>query len=122
MLVQVNTDNHIDGRADLSQYVETAVQGALGRFEPQLVRVEVQLTDENSHKSTQLDKRCLLEARLAGLQPIAVSEEGNTIDQALDGAIEKLALTLDRKLGKLGDKNKKGRVPFGGQPGAEPPV
>jgi ribosome-associated translation inhibitor RaiA len=119
MLVQVNTDNHIKGHANLAQYVETAIQGALGRFEPQLVRVEVQLTDENSHKASQGDKRCLLEARLSGMQPLAVTAEGDTIDQALDGAIDKLATTLDRRLGKLNEK--RGRVPFGGEPGADLP-
>jgi ribosome-associated translation inhibitor RaiA len=119
MLVQVNTDNHIKGHANLAEYVQTAVQGALGRFEPQLIRVEVQLTDENSHKASQSDKRCLLEARLSGMQPLAVTAEGDTVDQALDGAIEKLATTLDRRLGKLNEK--KGRVSFGGEPGIEPP-
>ena len=119
MLVQVNTDNHIKGHANLTDYVQTAVQGALGRFEPQLVRIEVQLTDENSHKSSQSDKRCLLEARLSGIPPLAVTADGDTIDQALDAAIEKLAITLDRKLGRLHDR--KGGVPYGGVPGAEPP-
>jgi ribosome-associated translation inhibitor RaiA len=116
MLVQLNTDNHVLGHADLARYVENAVQGALGRFEPQLTRVEVQLTDQNSHKDGQSDKRCLLEARLAGLQPIAVSQDGDSIDQALDGAIEKLAQTLDRRLSRLADRGD--RVSMAGDPDA----
>ena len=50
------------------------------------------------------DERCLLEARLAGLQPLAVSHQATTLEQAVDGAVEKLKRSLDRTLGRLGGR------------------
>jgi ribosomal subunit interface protein len=99
MHIQVNTDNHIEGSAELTRQVEAVIEGTLGRFGDRITRVEVHLSDEsNSAKSRDSDKRCVLEARLAGLQPIAVSHEGATLAQALDGAADKLQRTLDRTL------------------------
>ena len=113
MQIQVNTDNHIEGGVELTRQVEAVVEGALGRFAERITRVEVHLTDENSsQKSSENDKRCVMEARLAGLQPITVSDQGGSVEQALDGAADKLAKTLDRTLGRLDDA--KGRTSYGG--------
>jgi ribosome-associated translation inhibitor RaiA len=105
MQVQVNTDNHIMATADLIQQVEASVESALGRFSERITRVEVHLTDESSSaKHYGNDKRCVLEARLSGMKPVSVSHDGTTIEQALDGAAERLQ--------KLEDP--KGRTSFGG--------
>ncbi len=102
MHIQVNTDSNIEGNEQLAQQVEAAVKDALDRFSAQITRVEVHLSDENSDKKGGAeDKRCLLEARLAGLQPIAVSDEAATLDQAVEGAVEKLKRSLDSTLGRL---------------------
>src|SRR5688572_19117728 len=66
MLIHVRTDNHIEGREQLASEVTKEVEAALGRFAPQLTRVEVYLADENSHKTSDNDKRCTIEARLSG--------------------------------------------------------
>lgn len=72
------------------------------RFGDQITRVEVHLSDENSDKkSGKKDKRCLIEARLAGLQPLAVSHEAATMEHAVDGAVDKLMRSIDTTLGKL---------------------
>jgi ribosome-associated translation inhibitor RaiA len=112
MLVNVSTDNHIQGREQLVTEVTTEVEQSLARFEPQLTRVEVFLADENSHKTGDNDKRCTMEARLAGLPPLAATGNGSNLDQAVDGALEKLSSLLERKLGRLGDR--KGRTSFSG--------
>lgn len=112
MLVQVNTDNHITGRVELVERVQATITNALERFGNQITRVEVQLNDVNSHKSGQNDKRCLLEARLSGLEPIVVSQQANDIDAALDAALDSLVKTLDRTLGRL--REPKGRPSFAG--------
>src|SRR4051794_12750235 len=112
MYVEVKTDNHIDGSDDLSDRVTAEVEGALGRFGDQIIRVIVQLNDTNAHKSGDHDKRCLMEARLAGHQPVAVSHEAGSLDAAIDAAAEKLERSIDHILGKLGQK--KGRTSFGG--------
>jgi ribosome-associated translation inhibitor RaiA len=113
MLVRVNTDNNIVGSDRLSQDVENIVTDVLGRFSERLTRVEVHLVDENSRaKGGDNDKRCTMEARAAGLQPIAVTEQAATLMQAVSGAAEKLEKTLDRTIERLGDR--KGRKPTGG--------
>jgi len=112
MYVEVNTDNHIEGSDDLSRHVETEVESTLGRFGEQIIRVIVQLNDTNSHKSGDRDKRCLMEARIAGHQPVAVSHEAPTLEGAISATVEKLERSLDHVLGKLG--NKKGRISHGG--------
>jgi len=112
MLVNVRTDNHIQGRETLVTEVTTAVEDSLGRFQPQLTRVEVFLADENSHKTGNDDKRCTIEARLAGLQPLAATGNGAQLDQAIDGALDKLAALLEHKLGRLGER--KGRTSYSG--------
>jgi ribosome-associated translation inhibitor RaiA len=113
MQVLVNTDHNIEGSADLSSHVEALVQDTLGRFTDRLTRVEVFLADENSaQKGGELDKRCTMEARPNGLQPIVVTHEAATLDQALYGAADKLEHTLKRHLGRL-DQHK-GRTSFAG--------
>jgi ribosomal subunit interface protein len=113
MLVQLTTDNHVSGHAERAERVETDVRAALERFTDQITRVEVHLNDENSsEKGGGNDKRCLLEARLAGLQPITVTEHSSNVYDALAGALDKLVTVLDKTLDKLSDH--KGRTSFGG--------
>jgi ribosome-associated translation inhibitor RaiA len=103
MLVQLNTDRHIEAYDELARQVETVVETTVGRFGDRITRVEVHLNDVNSHKGGD-DKRCMLEARLAGLEPIAVSHQAATLQQAIDGAAKKLEKALDSILGRLGNK------------------
>jgi ribosomal subunit interface protein len=115
VLVKVTTDNHIQGSQDLTQTVENVVQHALKRFASRVTRVEAHLSDESSSsKSRANDKRCKLEARLAGLQPISVHHDGDTLKQAIDGAAEKLEKILDRTLGRLHDSQD--RISASGEP------
>jgi ribosome-associated translation inhibitor RaiA len=113
MQIQLNTDSHISGREKLSRWIETVMVDALDRFSDQITRLEVHLSDVNSHKpghDDKPDKRCLLEARLAGRQPVAVSHQAPTLEQAVDGAAGKLKRSLDSTLGRL--SNRKGRPPL----------
>jgi len=101
MQILVNTDSHIVGSAKLTNEVEITVQQALGRFSDRMTRVEIYLSDENSsQKFGDADKRCVIETRLGGLQPISVSHQGSSVDQAVDGAADKLAKRLKRTLGR----------------------
>lgn len=101
MLIKVNTDNHIDGSAEMAAGVEAVVEDTLAHFAERLTRVEVHLSDENSHKGGDRDKRCVMEARAQGLQPIAVTHDAGTADEAVDGAAEKLKHALETHFGRL---------------------
>ena len=103
MQVQVNTDHNIEGREKLVRWIETQINSTLERFSDQVTRIEVHLSDDNAGKSGKSDKRCLIEARLAGRKPEAVSHHGSTLDEAFHGAEKKLRSFLDSALGRLGD-------------------
>ncbi len=112
MQIQVNCDNHVEGGDELTRQVEGRVVATFGRFGDQITRVEVHLSDVNGPKSAGDDKRCLMEARLSGLQPIVASHQAPTLEEAIDGAAERLARSLDRNLGRIDDR--KGRIPHDG--------
>ncbi len=105
MQIQINTDNNIEGQEELATQVEAVVQDSLRRFSDQITRVEVHLSDENSHKNGQDDKRCVMEARLEGRQPTAVTHQAATLHEAVDGAADKLAASLESTLGRLRDRH-----------------
>lgn len=111
MKIQLNTDVHIDGTEALAAHVGATVEQALDHFSEHITRVEVHLSDENGGKNGQQDQRCMLEARLEGLQPVAVTEHAPTMEQAVRGAAHKLAHLLDNTLGKLHDHRDKASPP-----------
>jgi ribosome-associated translation inhibitor RaiA len=104
MQIQVNTDANIQGREDLVSYVETEIASSLDRFSSQITRIEVHLSDSNAGKAGPHDKRCMIEVRLAGRKPEAVSDEGETLKAALGGATRKLKRFLESTLGRLDDR------------------
>ncbi len=111
MRVQRKTDRHMAVHDERAHQVETVMEGTVGRFADQITRVEVHLSDENRQKGGGDDTRGLLEARLAGLQPIVVSHRAATLPQAIDGAAKKLVRALESTLGRLG--HKKGHSSYG---------
>ncbi len=103
MKIQINTDNNITGREQLADHYTTVLTESLSRFSSHITRLEVHLSDENSHKEGggSEDKRCMLEARIENLKPIAVTDHAATLHQAVSGAIDKLKKSIDSSLGKL---------------------
>lgn len=102
MLIQLNTDRNITGDDAFAQQVEAIVRNTLGRLSEQITRVAIHLSDENSdQKFGARDKRCQLEARPAGLQPMSVSHQAATVEQAVLGAVGKLKRSLDSTRGRL---------------------
>ena len=113
MQVLVNSDHHIVGGEDLTQRVQGVVAGRLERFDGRITRVEVHLNDLNSLKLGERDKRAMMEARIGGLKPIAVSHEAPTLTEAIHVAADKLERAIEHALGKLEDTQ--GRMPPEGQ-------
>lgn len=107
MKIQLNTDVHIDGTEALAAQVSATLKQALAHFSQHVTRVEVHLSDENGGKSGPHDQRCMLEARLEGRQPVAVTDQAATLEQAVQGAAQKLARLLDKTLGRLHDHREK---------------
>jgi ribosome-associated translation inhibitor RaiA len=101
MQVLLNTDHNISGREALAARIEGVVASALSHFSRHITRVEVHLSDENGDKSGTRDKRCVMEARMEGHQPTAVTHHAATVDEAVDGAAGKLERSLESTLGRL---------------------
>ncbi|HVL55257.1 MAG TPA: HPF/RaiA family ribosome-associated protein [Burkholderiaceae bacterium] len=104
MQVQTNTDDTVTGRVELAERVESIVESALDRFRDRITRVEVHLNDENKAKGGSDDKRCMMEARIKGLEPIAVTHHAGSLIEAIEGAADKLERAIDNRLGKLEDR------------------
>jgi hypothetical protein len=101
MIIQFNTDNSIAGSERQNAYFSTTISEALSRFSNYITRLEVHITDENGHKESKNDQRCMIEARLEGMQPIAVTNHADTIEHAVKGATDKLKASLDTVIGRL---------------------
>jgi ribosome-associated translation inhibitor RaiA len=104
MQININTDKTIERHQGLDDHVQSVVSAAVQRFADHITRVEVHLSDENSQKSVDGGNRCLLEARVTGYQPIAVSDHSVHLHQAITGAADKLKRAIDSALGRLHDK------------------
>ena len=101
MQIQVHSDHNLKGGEPLSDSVRATVEDALSYVSNRITRVEVHLGDENAGKSGDNDKRCMMEARIEGQPPIAVTEHAETIAQAIDGAADRLVRRLEHTLGRL---------------------
>lgn len=104
MQIQVNSDNHIQGNVRLEQWVRSTVEDTLERYDDSITRVEVHLRDENGDKPGPHDKRCQMEARPKGHQPISVTHKSASLEQAVEGAALKLSNALEHLYGKLKSK------------------
>jgi len=100
MHIEVNASHDIKGGESLQAEVAAMIEGSIGRFSEHLTRVEAHISDTNGPKGGDSDIRCALEARPAGLQPLAVTANGPNVAQAVDAAAEKLARALDTLVGK----------------------
>ena len=105
MQIQINTDHNIDGREAVAGRMTDLVEDALRHVSDHITRVEVHLSDENSDKKGgDRDIRCVMEARLEGHQPVAVTRQAATLDQAVDDAADKLTRLIENILGRLNDQ------------------
>ncbi len=104
MKIQFNTDKNIDGNDRQSTYFGEMISSSLDRFSSQITRLEVHLSDENSDKSGPDDHRCLIEARIEGLQPVSVTHTADTLEHAVKGATDKMKSALTTIVGKLQNK------------------
>ena len=101
MQIQINSDHHTTGSPELAGHFQGLMRDTLDRDSDRITRVEVHLSDLISAKGGSHDKRCVMEARLGGLGPVAVGHEAENLDLAINGAMEKLEHAIEHRLGKL---------------------
>lgn len=101
MTIQLNTDKNLTIHLEYEEKINSQLNEGLSRFSDIITRLEVHLSDENGSKDGLDDKRCLLEAKVAGKDPIAVTNMGNSYDLAITGALTKLKNALEKVAGKM---------------------
>ena len=100
MLIEVRTDGNIKGSEQSSDEVRAVVHAALERFGDRIRRVNVHLSDAVSHKTGHADKCCMMEAHRDGREPIVVTHQENSMEQAILGAIHNLKKSVVSAIGK----------------------
>lgn len=100
MLIEIRTDNQTEGHERFVAYANGVVDDALSRFKARITRVEVHLSDINGHKGGPDDTKCVMEARLDGRPPVAVTHHAGGLEQAVDGAAGKLKRLVESTLSR----------------------
>lgn len=117
MQIQVKTDRHIDGNEARITRISGVLERMLDRHRGHITRVEAHVSDENSdRKGGNDDIRCVIEARLERLKPIAVRHQAATVDEAVDGAAAKLLKMIDARVGRERDRRRRGAEPLSPEP------
>lgn len=98
MHIQFNYAN-VESSAALEEHVERTLESEIGRLSDRLTRIEVHFSDLNgAEKSGRPDKRCLLEARPSGRDPLAIETVSDSFYQAATDAAAKLGRALSNRL------------------------
>lgn len=100
MQIQVHTDRNVHVSDGVVRRIEAELESALSHFSDQITRVEVHLGDENAGKTGGADKRCMIQARPAGKQPVAVTHHAASVGEACSGAVHKLAALIESGYGR----------------------
>lgn len=85
----------------LDETVRAQLERAAGRHFDRITRFEVHLADTNAHKKGAGDRRCRVEARPRGLDPILAEDEGDDMYTVVKRAAEKISRALTRRFEKL---------------------
>jgi hypothetical protein len=99
MQIQVNTDHHLQGSEARDVWARGVVQAAVEHLAGQVTRVEVHLGEEHAGRGAD-DHRCVMEARLTGRPPVAVTHHAESLDAAVNGAAGKLVRAMEHSLGR----------------------
>jgi hypothetical protein len=99
MLFQFNSDNYVHGDTTTETRVQSLVEARLRYVQHRLSRVEVHIGEINGPRGG-VDKRCAVELRPNGLDPITATDTADTIEQAAAGAADKALIAFQRVIGR----------------------
>ena len=95
MNIEIRTDKNIQNSDRLISYVREELNNEFQRHSERITHFSVHFSDENGEKGGDDDIRCMIEARPAGLKPVAVTHKAATVDASIHGAIDKLKRSLE---------------------------
>lgn len=98
MHIQYNYAN-VESSDALQQHVEQQLESQVGHLYKHLTGFEVHIADENSSKKRgPADKRCTIEARPRGRDPITVEAHADDFYPAINDAAQKMRSALTKRL------------------------
>lgn len=104
MQILINTDKNVDHSERMDTYFKEEIEKTLARWEEKVTRIEVHFGDENSDKFGNKDKRCMIEARMEHMQPVAVTNHDSSVEKAFSGALDKVKKVLTTTYEKLAER------------------
>ena len=96
MKIQISTDKTISGEQRHQDYFTTLITEGLKKYSDHINTIEVHISDENGNKDGFNDIRCLMEARLEKRQSVVMTNQADTVELAVSGAISKLKVALEK--------------------------
>lgn len=93
----------------LRDYVGRRAGLILGRFGSRVRRVLVRFVDVNGPREGN-DKRCRVETRLAGRDPVVVEEASSDLRRAVDGALARAERAVRRVISRSPDSSRRGSI------------
>ncbi|MET0342177.1 MAG: HPF/RaiA family ribosome-associated protein, partial [Polyangiales bacterium] len=115
--LEIRTGDHaIDD--PLRAWVYERIGRQLGKFAPQIERIQVRFGDDNSVKGG-VDRCCMVHVVLSKLPPVIVEMHGGTEREAFDLAARSVERAVRKNLGKHGYSMRNGRHGRNGQDHSE---
>lgn len=95
MKIQINYGD-VDKSEAIETHVREKVERAMSHMADEVTRIEVHLRDDKGQGRGENDKRCTMEARMSGRQPLAVEDRGADIYNVVNATAEKLKHAVRR--------------------------
>lgn len=95
MKILFNADKNGTEQEDLKIPSVSLLLDKLKRFSNLIVRLDVNFSNEAGKKKGINDKLCMLKANFEVRPPVTVTDQANTFEEALKGAIHKLVSSLN---------------------------
>jgi ribosome-associated translation inhibitor RaiA len=102
----LSTDKTIHGNESLHDHFTSLIATKLAQYKTHIFNIDAHVKDENGIKEGRNDISCLLEASLEGRKTMIASNQADTIELAVSGAIEKLKHALDTNIGRIENHSK----------------
>jgi hypothetical protein len=88
------TNDANGGKTSTDSYIHQ-IESALGPFSEVITQLDAYLSDEDPAHTGVNTKKCKLETRLENRKPIAVTDQSDTYEKAIDNALVKLTASLN---------------------------
>lgn len=85
----------------LGEHIERQIEHALRHHESRFTRVDVHVHDDKAGRDGAADKRCVIEVRPAGADPLAVNDHGDDFYSTATLAAKKLERAVQNFVERL---------------------